>query len=390
MTGRPAGGRLRIVVAGYIVKGPLGGIVWHHLQYVMGLARLGHDVYFLEDGLDYPACYDPTTHLTGTDPSTGLRFAAEVFSAVGLADRWGFWDSHRSRWEGPAGSRAAEICATADVYLNMSGKNPLRPWHDPIPVKALVDTDPLFTQLRHLKSPAVRADAARHSHFLTFGVNLAAGGSAIPDDGFPWRGTRQPTVIDAWPVLPPPREPKLTTVMSWDSYPAQEHEGVTYGMKSASFAPYVDLPGRTSASLELAVGSASAPKDLLRSKGWIVRDPTWIARTPWTYQEYIQGSTAELSVAKEAYASTRSGWFSERSAAYLASGRPVVVQETGFSDWLPTGLGVVPFGGVDEAVRAIEDVVGDWDRHARAARDVAVEHFESGRVLRELLAEVGA
>lgn len=375
---------MRIVVLGYLVRGPLGGLAWHHLQYVLGLARMGHDVHFLEDSDDYPSCYDPRSDAMGTDPSYGLRFAAHAFDTLGLPDRWAYWDAHTSRWLGPAAARAPEICAGAELLLNVSGVNPLRPWLAAVPHRLLIDTDPAFTQIRHLTDPAARALALAHTAFFTFAGNI--GHSTVPDDGLPWRPTRQPIVLDAWPVTPGPPDGRFATVMQWDSYRAREHAGRCYGMKSDSFAPYIDLPARAGRRFELALGSATAPRELLQSKGWLVRDPRPPTRDPWEYQRYIRESKGEWSVAKRGYVTTNSGWFSERSAAWLASGRPVVTQDTGFSRWLPTGVGLLVFTTPEEALLAIEEIDRHYEDHCRAARELAAARFDAEEVLGELIA----
>jgi hypothetical protein len=380
--------RLRIVVLGYLVRGPLGGLAWHHLQYLLGLAQLGHEVLFVEDSDDYPSCYDPSRNVVDTDPGYGLRFAARTLDRLGLGERWAYHDAHTGRWLGPAAGWALRYCSEAELLLNVSGVNPIRDWLGGIPARVLVDTDPVFTQIRHLSDPAARELAQRHTAFFSFGENIGREGCSVPDDGFPWQPTRQPVVLDAWPVSEGPAGGRFTTVMQWDSYPAREHGGRRYGMKSASFAPYLDLPGRVAPVLELAVGSESAPRDLLREHGWAVRDPLEPTRDPWTYQQYIQESSAEFSVAKHGYVVSRSGWFSERSAAYLASGRPVVTQETGFSTWLPTGSGVVSFDTFDEARQGIEEVRHRYAFHCRAAREVAEESFDARTVLTGMLERI--
>jgi hypothetical protein len=370
-----------------VIRGPLGGLAWHHLQYVLGLDRLGHDVLFYEDSDDYPACYDPARNVTDTDPGYGLRFAAAAFDRLGLGDRFAYHDAHAGAWRGPAAARALDFARTADLLVDISGVNPLRPWHLAIPVRALIDTDPAFTQIRHLTDAAARARAAAHTAFFTFGENLPRGAAAIPDDGFPWQATRQPIVLDAWPVGPGPTAGRFTTVMQWDSYPALEYAGQRYGMKSESFRKVMDLPRRTSAAaFELALGSATAPRRELRRLGWVVRDPRRPTRDPWSYQRYIRRSKAEFGVAKQGYVVSRSGWFSERSAAYLASGRPVVVEDAGFTTWLPAGGGVLAFTTPEEALAGIEAVTRDYAAHGRAAREIAAAHFDARAVLATLLA----
>jgi len=382
---RPRPDRLRIVALGYIVRGPIGGLAWHHLQYVIGLARLGHDVVFIEDSDDYPSCYDPSRGVVDADPAYGLRFAAATFDRAGLGGCWAYHDAHAGRWLGPQSDRAIAACVAADLVINLSGVNPLRPWLMEAPARLLVDTDPAFTQVRHLTDPAALDLARQHTAFATYGENISTGQSAVPDDGLPWEATRQPIVLDAWPVTPGPADGRFTTVMQWESYRARDYGGVHFGMKSESFGPYEDLPARSSARFEVAVGSPTAPRDRLRAAGWVVSDPLGPTRDPWTYQDYIRGSMAEFAVAKHGYVAGRTGWFSERSAAYLASGRPVVVQDTGFTDWLEAGAGVLAFRTPDEALAAIDDVIGRYEYHGRAAREVAAASFDARAVLPRLI-----
>lgn len=376
---------LRIIVLGYIVRGPIGGMAWSDLHYLMGLASLGHDVYFVEDSDDYPSCYDPERGIMDTDPTYGLQFATRIFKRVGLGDRWAYYDAHTSCWHGPCANHILSICATADVVLNFSGVNPLRPWLMSIPARVFIDKDPVFTQIRHLTDSCALNLAKQHTAFFTFGENISGDRSTIPQDGLPWQATRHPIFLDAWFATPGLAQGKFTTVMLWDSYPAREYNGQHYGMKSDSFMPYIDLPEKVGHIFELAVGSPMVPHALLREKGWEVRDPREPTLDPWTYQRYIQQSKAEFSVAKHGYVVSRSGWFSERSAAYLATSRPVLVQETGFSDWLPTGAGVIPFNTPEEALAGINEVNSRYDFHALAARVVAQEYFDARKVLSQLL-----
>jgi hypothetical protein len=274
--------------------------------------------------------------------------------------------------------------------LNVSAANPLRSWLEKTPVRVFIDTDPVFEQIRQLTIPDRRARALEHTSFFSFGENIERPETAIPHDGLPWRATRQPIVLDAWPVTSGPSGGKFTTVMQWESYPPREYQGVQYGLKAASFAPFVDLPLRAGPVLELALGTPSAPRDLLKSNGWELRDPLDVTRDPWTYQEYIRASKGEFSVAKHGFVAARCGWFSERSAAYLASGRPVLAQETGFSDWLTAGDGLVPFSTPDEALAGIEAINRRYDAHCRAAREIAAEYFAAEKVLARLIDQTGS
>lgn len=392
MSVRNAAGRLRVVVLGYVVGFPLGGMTWHSLQYALGLAELGHDVWLVEDSHDYETNYVPTTGEVGTDPTYGLDYARRVLDRVGLGERWAYHHAHTATWHGPRAGDAAAICADADVVLNVAGIHPLRPWLAEVPVRVFIDADPVFTQVRHLTDPAARAHAEAHTHFASFGERIGRPDCRVPDDGLPWRPTRQPVVLDAWPVPPAaPPDAAFTTVMQWDSYPPVTHDGRRFGMKSDAFAPYADLPARTGARLELALGRAGQDTVAdLTSRGWDLRDPQAATWDPWVYQRFLAGSAGEWSVAKHGYVVSRCGWFSERSTSYLASGRPVVVQDTGFSQLLPCGDGLVAFTTPDEAAAGLEDVRRRPRVHARAARELVGEHFAARAVLARLLDEVHA
>lgn len=360
-------------------------MVWHHLQYVLGLARLGHNVLFLEDSDDYPGCYNPNTNEVSNDPAYGLRFIDRCFKQTDLAGRWAYFDAHTNKWFGKPKKKVFEFISSADLLLNLSGVNPLREWLLPIPIRAFVDTDPAFVQIRHLTDENARKLAAAHNAFFTFGENFGAEDCLIPDDGFPWQPTRQPVVLDAWKVTPGNKNANWTTVMQWDSYRAVEYNGHRFEMKSKSFEPYFDLPTATNEKFELAIGSATAPRELLREKGWKVTNPLVPTQTPWLYQKFIQSSKAEWSIAKHGYAASRSGWFSERSAAYLASGRPVLTQETGFSRFIESGNGLLSFSSKEEALLGIKLINDDYDKHCKIALEIAAAHFNYKKILNELL-----
>jgi len=380
--------RLRIVVAVYMVRGPMGALSWHYLQYALGLAQLGHHVTVVEDSDDHEwTCWDPSTGTLGIDPTYGLEFTAEIFDRVGMSDCWVYYDAHQPGWVGPAARDITARLLDADLFINISGANLVRPWTERIPRRVFIDTDPGFVQVRHLTDPVRRAAAEQHNRFLTFGERFGQPDCQVPDDGFAWRPTRQPVCLDAWPVRPPVPDGPFTTVMRWDSYRPATFGDLRLGMKSESFASYFSLPSRTTARLQMALG-APFPGEELEDAGWQLCDPQQIAPLPWDFQDYVARSAGEFTVAKHGYVATRSGWFSERSAGYLASGRPVITQETGFSSVLPTGSGLIAFDDPETALAALEDVTAQPRRHADAARDIAVEHFDSRRVLQKLLDDV--
>jgi hypothetical protein len=383
-------GRLRIIVLGYLVRGPVGGMVWSDLHYLMGLAGLGHDVYFFEDSDDYPSCYDPVRGFTDVDPTYGLAFARRVFERIGMADSWAYHDAHQGAWHGPRADQAVSLCEGADVVLNLGGVNPLRPWLMDAPVRVLVDQDPAFTQIRHLTDPSEMQRARAHTAFLTFGESFGDPECRVPDDGLPWAPTRQPVWLEAVSASPGRPDAPITTAMQWESYPPREFDGTHYGMKDRSFRDYIDLPSRGLGPFELVVSGASTPADLLARHGWRLRDPHTTTPDPWTYEAFIRESRAEFSVAKHGYVVARTGWFSERSVAYLATGRPVVVQDTGFSRRLPVGSGLLAFDDLEGAVGALEDVDRRYPAHCLAARRLAEEFFDARRVLGRLIEQVMA
>jgi hypothetical protein len=378
--------RLRVIVLGWLIRGPAGGIAWHYLNYVLGLAELGHDVYYIEDSGDVPACYDAGMRSPGTDPNYGLHFAALAFNRLGLGDCWAYYDAPTKEWKGPRTHDARELCRSADLIINVSAANPLRDWLAEVPARVLIDTDPGFTQIRNLTDPNFRRLCEAHSALFSFGENIGKPCSAVPDDGFRWQATRQPVSADAWPSTPPPRHGRYTSVLTWESADVYEYTGVRVaGIKSELFHPYRTLPQRLGPIFELAVRGSMAALEDLRDAGWTIGDVDAIANDPWSYQAFIQASKAEFGIAKSGYVVTRSGWFSERSAVYLTTGRPVLAQDTGFPEWLPCGAGVFAFSSPEDVVQTIADIDSNYEMHCRAARDIAETYFAARRVLAPLI-----
>lgn len=380
--------RLRIIALGYIVRWPLGGMIWSNLHFLMGLRDLGHDVYYLEDSDDYASCYDPARCRTDTNPRYGLSFAAKVLGPLGFGERWGFHDAHTSTWHGPLAGKVPAITHSADVVLNLACANPLRSWLHDIPRRIYLDEDPAFTQIRLLTDDQARQRALEHNMFATFGENIPGGTARLPVDGLSWLPARQPVFLPAIPMAMPCPAGKFTTVMQWQSYRTLRFDGVRYGVKAESFEPLIDLPARAGPFFEIALGGTSAPRSLLRKKGWSIVNPLPLSCDPWTYETFIRQSKAEFGLAKEAYTVANTGWFSERSACYLAMGKPVLAQETGFSNWLKAASGVVPFASLDEACAGVQAIKERYTEHCQAARAVAEEYFDSRKVLSRLLEAV--
>jgi hypothetical protein len=379
--------KLRIVVSGLIAQYPLGGVAWDYLQYPMGLARLGHDVYYFEDSDQWP--YNPTEDGVSAGCDFNVQYLREVLSHIGLEDHWAYRFPWQNQWFGMRDSRREEILASADLLINVSGSLVNLSEYRRIPCLVYIDTDPVFTQLKLVRGQKdFRAFVDAHDLHFSFGETLS---KELLDTGHQWRPTRQPIVLSEWHCHEP-RKDVFTTIMNWTSYKPIEYSGRKYGQKDEEFRQFIDLPlAAAPAKLEIAMASGKVrrtPRDLLSHKGWRLVDPIAVCPDLEGYRSYIQTSFAEWSIAKNGYVAGRSGWFSCRSACYLAAAKPVVLQDTGYSAVLPVGEGILPFRDLAEAASAIHNVRLDYRRHSTAARAIAEAYFSSDVVLPGLLEEI--
>jgi len=384
---------MRIILAGIIGRYPWGGVTWCSLMYLLGLRNLGHDVYYLEDTCE--CNYDPSINAIATDPVYALRYINESLRSFDLHDRWCYVD-YLGKHHGIEQTRWKEICRSSDVLLVLSGG--VWTWREEylsIPRKAFIDSDPAFTQL----SIAAAAAAAQHDpskawylqyfqtfdRLFTFGSCIGTPESSVPTSGLNWLQTTQPVSTDMWTPAGLPARAAWTTVMTWVIESFQD----VGGNKDQEFLKVLPLAAEVSAEggppLELAV---NGPRDFLQQHGWRCVDAFAISSDPWRYHAYLTNSRAEFSVAKHTYVQTRSGWFSDRTACYLAAGRPAVVQETGLSTWLPEGEGLLTWKSLEEAREAILRVERDYARHSAAARNIALDHLRGEKVLESLLSRL--
>jgi len=375
---------LRIIVSGLIAQYPLGGVSWDYFQYVLGLARLGHDVYYLEDTGQWP--YNPTEGGTSKGCEFNVEFLSAIMSRYGLADKWAYRFPWESQWFGLSDAKRAEVVQSADLLINVSGVLERPEEYRQVRRLAYLDSDPVFTQVKLARGQKdFRKLIDMHDVLFSFGESFS---SQVPDTGHRWLPTRQPVVLSEWRPTQPHRD-VFTTVMNWTSYNPVVYDGKAYGQKDIEFQRFIDLPGLVAPTvLELAVNEGKTrrtPRSLLAHKGWRVVDPAVVCPDFESYRSYIESSKAEWSVAKNGYVVGQAGWFSCRSACYLAAGKPVVVQDTGFRQVLPVGEGLLAFTSVEEAVAAIREVEADYPRHARAAREIAEAYFDAGKVLTRLL-----
>jgi hypothetical protein len=306
----------------------------------------------------------------------------------GLGNRWAF-RAESGRFYGLSEPAVAEVLSTADILINMSGVT----WFDPftdIPAKFFIDENPAFTQIKLAKGDSwLRYLLDNHDVLFTYGCNIGQPGCSVPTAGYEWRATRQPLVMDLWPFSYTPGANAFTTVMSVRPYDPIEYEGHTYGHKDVELMRFLHLPDLTPQPLELAVDVDDQQREELVHAGWHLADPMKASGDVDQYRAYIRESRGEFSIAKNAYVQPRSGWFSDRSASYLASGKPVLLQDTGFPDWLPTGQGLLSFSTIREAADGLARINADYETHCRAARRLAEEYFDSDRVLRLLLQSTG-
>lgn len=374
----------RIVVAGWVTGLPTASFFWHAVAFAVGFSDAGHDVWFLEDSGDDPWCYDPVAEEMDPTARYGVAFLAREMAAIGMSERWAFRHGPSGRYDGMSEEQVADVLATADVFVNVSLTTPMRPEYQRIPHRLGIDTDPVFSQVKIARGDWNIAHVPdTHTRLFTFGR------PPLPAQQHEWVPTRQPVATRFWPVEPlPGADAAFTTVMSWRAYEPVSFDGVEYGAKDVTMEPLLDLPRRTSAHLSIALGGGNAHpqgKRILLDNGWTLTDPMDANRSSEVFRQFLAGSAGELGVAKHGYVASRSGWFSERTCCYLASGRPAVVTDTGWPDWLPEGKGLLAYTTADEAAAALDEVLADPEHHARAARKLVEEHFEAAQVCTALL-----
>jgi hypothetical protein len=373
---------------------PLAGVAWQAVHHVVGLTQLGYNVYYIEDSGAPP--YDPRVQSVVKDCSYNVTFVQRMMERFGLGDRWAYWDLARNgqiTCYGLSRERLLRLYGEADALLNLCGATHLREEHLRCPVRVYVETDPVIKQVELAQgSHQTRAVLAAHTHHFTYGENLGKPDCPIPLGQFDWKFTRPPVMLDLWEYRCAPQAQRFTTVATWQN----DNKGITFGgekyywSKHANFLRFQDLPRRTCQKFELALGTVGAETAaLLREKGWFVVDPYQKSRDLDVYQDYIYGSRGEFTVAKDLVVRTRSGWFSDRSVCFLAAGKPVVTQETGFSKYIPTGRGLFAFSTMEDILAALDVINRDYLAHARAAREIAQEYFNATKVLAAMLRDVG-
>jgi hypothetical protein len=372
---------MKIVVAGIIARYPFGGVTWCSLMYLLGLRHLGHEVFYLEDTGE--CVYDYEKNTISLDSTYGLNYINKALSQFGLEENWIFVD-YETKYFGKSKSAAKQICSDADLFINLSGGSWF--WRDEyrkIPRKIFIDSDPAFTQAAIAKGEEWYLEFFRgFDELFTFGSNLGESDCTIAPTPFEWKKTWQPIFCDEWKTSEPPARDVFTTVMTWKNHSFEDADG----NKNKQFMQFLDLPKLTKQPIELAVNGG---RDLLESHGWKTVDGMSVSKDLDLYRSFLQHSKAEFSVAKHLYVDTKSGWFSDRSQCYLASGRPVLVQKTGFEKVLPTGEGLLGFENLEEVLHGIDEINADYAKHSRKAVEIAREYFDSKVILEKMLGAIG-
>ncbi|MFL5241591.1 MAG: glycosyltransferase [Gemmataceae bacterium] len=379
-----------VVFAGSIAQKPKqGGLTWVFLQYLLGFRRLGWEVLFL-DRLEPGMCVDSAGQPCSFDKSLNLHYFLEIMEGFDLAGSFSLNYNQGECVLGLPRNDVLERTRNSALLINVMGflndEEVLRQ----TPMRVFLDIDPGFGQMWH--DLGLSKVFYGHDAYVTIGLNIGRPGSEIPLCGLRWITTLQPIVLDYWKPVPVSRGESFTSVASWrGDYGPVEYQGKTYGLRVHEFRKFAPLPRLCNRPFELALDIHQADvKDraLLDASGWSVVPPTAVAGDPWAYQAYVQGSKAEFMVAKNMYVQSQSGWFSDRSICYLASGKPVLAQDTGLKDLIPTGEGLLTFTTLKEAVAGAEEISGNYLRHARAARCIAEEIFDSDKVLGRLLSKL--
>jgi hypothetical protein len=368
-----------IVVAGSLAQKPRhGGHAWVFLHYLLGFRRLGWDVLFVDQ-------LPP-----GTDRASAATALGRLMGGFGLDGAWALLDHTGGTAAGLPVDEVVARTRRSAFLLNVMGFLSAERVLAAAPRRVFLDIDPGFPQMwRALELADVFAG---HDGFVTIGENIGQPGCHIPTCGLPWTTTPPPVVLELWPVAPPAGG-AVTSVATWrGAYAPVEYEGRSYGLRAHEMRKFAGLASASPLPLHVALDIHPADRvdrELLEANGWVLLAPGAIAGDPWAYRRFIQGSAAELMVAKSMYVRARSGWLSDRSLCYLASGRPVIAQDTGFSSRYPTGVGLLTFGDPDEALGALADVAAEPAKHGQAARELAEAWFDSDVVLGRLLAALG-
>ncbi|MFN2502257.1 MAG: hypothetical protein ABR530_09615 [Pyrinomonadaceae bacterium] len=382
----------KIIVFGILFWYPLAGVTYQFLHYLIGLRRLGYDVYYVEDSGRW--IYDPKLNDLSPDASNNIAAVAPILEAHGFAGKWAFRGHYpEGSCYGMTESQILQLYKDANAFLNVTGAQELRDEHMAIPRRIYVESDPFAVQAKAAngdESTINMLDA--HDTLFTFGENLGQTDCTVPVGNYTWHPTRQPVVMDLWQnTLGSGRTP-YNTITTWHNKGKNiTYDGdVYYWTKDREFEKFLDLPlKRPEANFELATCVDDGTLKRLGENGWKQVSSIVVSENVDSYRSYIQSARAEFTVARDQYVRPHTGWFSDRSACYLAAGRPVITQETGFSKFLPSGKGLFGFENMDDILAAIDEIESDYSGNCDAAREIAGEYFETSKVVGSMMERAG-
>jgi hypothetical protein len=381
----------KVIVSGILFYYPLAGVTYQFLHYLLGLRRLGYDPYYVEDSSRW--IYDPILNDLSPDPTSNVAAVVPALEKHGFGNRWAFRAAYPGGGcYGMTEDQLLSLYDEAEAMLNVTAAQEIREEHLRIKRRIYVESDPFLTQVQVSQGRAsvIAALEAHDTHF-SFGENLGAPDCDTPmDPRFRWLPTRQPVAVDLWQA-DPTGGAVYNTITTWSNKNRNiDYRGETYyWTKDREFRKYLDLPARRPAQFELALGFNDELDRLLNSHGWRHIDSAQVSRNPECYRRYIQCSRGEFTVARDQYTRPNTGWFSDRSACYLAAGRPVITEETGFSKYVPSGRGLFGFRNMDDIIAAVDTIESDYEGNCRAAADIAREYFDSEKVVGSLMERAG-
>ncbi|MBN1794081.1 MAG: hypothetical protein JW844_03865 [Candidatus Omnitrophica bacterium] len=387
----PPAKRGKIIVWGMISSFPFGGMIWQVLHHLVGFRRLGFDVWYVEDSDRY--LKDPKTWWETNEYAASVEFLSQQMRAIGFEDRWVFRPPERQDICFGAVDRAGldQLYKDADCVINLCGAQEALPYHEIIQNRVYLETDPTIPQIEIALGYKKTIDNySRYQHIFTYGENIGNDDCLLPVEKFQWLPTRPPVITDWWnPINAAPRYSKLTTISNWDT----KHQGIKWKGEiyywQKDFIRFIDLPRHSAIPLELTLGGISEKdENLIVKKGWLFK-PAQEVVDIFRYNDYVCDTLGEFTVAKQLNVKAKSGWFSDRSVCYLAAGRPVITEDTGFCKFVPTGKGLFAFRNTNDIITAIDAIHSDYERHSKAAREIAEEYFKAEKVLGKIIDAIG-
>jgi hypothetical protein len=377
----------KLIVSGILFWYPLAGVTYQFLHYLIGLRRLGYDPYYIEDSGRW--VYDPRLNDISADASSNIATVLPILQAHGFGDRWAFRGHYDGgQCYGMTERQILQLYREADAFFNVTGAQEIYEEHFACPRRIYVESDPFASQVKvaHGDKQMIAALAA-HDTLFSFGENLGASDCDVPLERFRWLPTRQPVIMDLWNHSFDAEIAPYTTITTWHNKGKDlVYRGDTYyWTKDREFEKFLDLPRYRQVPFELAAGVDENVQRLLRTHGWRQVDSVAVSKDIELYRSYIQRSRGEFTVARDQYVRPHTGWFSDRSVCYLAAGRPVITQETGFSKFLPTGKGLFGFQTMEDILTAVDTIEQDYPGNCQAAREIAAEYFAAEKVLSKLL-----